>query len=129
QLVELVVLADPREGDAVVDLAHLAQGVGGVLRADDDAVLVGEGHERPAAGDALAGVVGPVLHDLLGGDVEGHAHRRSPSVVRMSPEGAVPVSAPPGWVLSRSTSAAKRWAISASSTGSKPPAVMVATVG
>ena len=78
QLVELVVLADAGEGDAVVDLADLAQRLGAVLGDDGDAVGVAQGDEGPAAGDALAGVVRPVLHHLLGRDVERHAHEPRP---------------------------------------------------
>ena len=66
QLVELVVLADPGEGDAVVDLGDLVQRVRRVLGAEQDAVGVLEGGEAAAAGDALAGVVGPVLHPCSG---------------------------------------------------------------
>ena len=80
QLVELVVLADTGEGDAVVDLADLAQRVRRVLGDERDAVVVADGDQRSAAGDALAGVVGPVLHHLFGCDVERHAHRERPSV-------------------------------------------------
>ena len=66
QLVELVVAADAGEGDAVVDLADLAEVVRGVLGDEGDAVVVGEGDQRTAPGDALPGVVRPVLHHLLG---------------------------------------------------------------
>ena len=75
ELVELVVLADTGERDAVVDLADLAQRLGRVLGDDRDAVDVAHRDQRPAAGDALARVVGAVLHHLFGGDVERHAHR------------------------------------------------------
>jgi hypothetical protein len=74
QLVELVVTADAGERDAVVDLTHLAQRVGRVLRDDRDPVVEQDRSERAAAGDALARVVGPILHHLLGCDVEGHTH-------------------------------------------------------
>ncbi len=77
QLVELVVLADAGEGDPVVDLAHLAQRLGRVLGDDDDAVEIAQRHERPAACDALARVVGAVLHQLFGGDVERRRHLAS----------------------------------------------------
>jgi hypothetical protein len=73
-LVELVVAADAGEGDAVVDLADLAEVVRGVLRHEGHAVVVDHGHQRAAAGDALPGVVRPVLHHLLRRDVERHAH-------------------------------------------------------
>ena len=47
QLVELVVPADAGEGDAVVDLADLAQRVAGVLGDERDAVVVADGDQRP----------------------------------------------------------------------------------
>src|SRR6185436_7977975 len=56
ELLELRVLPDPGEGDPVVDLADLVQRGTGVL------------------GDALVGVLGPVLHELLGSDVRHEAH-------------------------------------------------------
>ena len=68
------------EGDPVVDLGDLVQGTAGVLGHERDAVVVGEDHDGPPPGDALAGVVGPVLHHLLGSDVERHAHREPPWV-------------------------------------------------
>src|SRR5690606_9274227 len=80
ELVELVELADAGEGDAVVDLRDLAKGVRRVLRADHHPALVHDGDEASTAGDALAGVVGPVLHHLLGCDVEGHAHEAPPEM-------------------------------------------------
>ena len=42
QLVELVVATHPGESDAVVDLAHLAQGARRVLGHDGDAAVVAE---------------------------------------------------------------------------------------
>ena len=78
QLVEFVVLADPRERDAVVDLADLAQRVGRVLGYQQNAVEVLNRHESATARDALARVVGPILHHLLGGDVERHVHDAEP---------------------------------------------------
>ena len=84
QLIELVVLADAGEGDAVVDLADLAQGVRRVLGHERDAVEVADGHQRTTAGDALACIVGTVLHDLLGCDVERHAHRTRTSAAMAS---------------------------------------------
>ncbi len=66
QVLELVVLADRREGDPVVDLADLVQRVAGVLPDEQDPVGVGEREDGAAAGDALAGVVALVLHHLLG---------------------------------------------------------------
>jgi hypothetical protein len=79
QLVELVVLADAGERDAVVDLAHLAQRLRRVLGDDHDAVGVPDRGQRPTARDALAREVGAVLHHLLGSDVERHAHRERTS--------------------------------------------------
>src|SRR3954464_14106101 len=81
QRVELVVAADTGEGDVVVDLADLVQRARLVLRADEDAVVVDDRGEAAAPGDALAGVVGPVLHHLLRRDVERHAHAGCPSAV------------------------------------------------
>ena len=80
ELVELVVLADTGERDPVVDLADLAQRLRRVLGDDGDPVDVAQGDQRPTAGDALAGVVGTVLHHLFGGDVERHAHRERTSI-------------------------------------------------
>jgi hypothetical protein len=81
QLVELVVPAHAGERDPVVDLA--------------------------ATGDALAGVVGLVLHRLLGRHPERHRHRGCASAAM----------------------AAKRAASSSSATRWKPSVVIVATVG
>jgi hypothetical protein len=78
EVLELVVAADGGEGDAVVDLGDLVQRLGGVLRDEQHATGELDDHHRATAGDALAGVVGPVLHQLLGRDVEGHAHRLAP---------------------------------------------------
>ncbi len=50
ELVELVVLADAGEGDAVVDLAHLAQRLRRVLGDDDDAVGVPDAPPAPDLG-------------------------------------------------------------------------------
>src|SRR5690606_1616169 len=117
QGVELVVATDPGEADAVVDLAHLAEPLG-VLGADEDALLAHQCDEAAATGDALAGVVGPVLHHLFGCDVERHAHEALPSV---------PPSAP-GTVRS-AMRARNRSATSSFATRVNPSAVMVATVG
>ena len=53
-------------------------------------VVVDDGDQAAAAGDALAGVVGPVLHHLLGRDVERHAHdvARLPRCERVASSGA-----------------------------------------
>src|ERR1700728_5193343 len=82
ELVVLVVLADPPEGDPVVDLADLVQGAGRVLGHHGDAHVVGGGDEGPTAGDALLGVLRPVLHDLLRRDVVGHAHTARSACLR-----------------------------------------------
>jgi len=75
QVLELVVLADGREGDAVVDLADLVQRPGEVLADEQDAVVIGEYDDAATPGDALAGIVGAVLHQLFGRDVsERHRH-------------------------------------------------------
>ncbi len=74
EVLELVVAPDRREGDPVVDLADLVEGLGGVLGDEQDAVGVLDRDDGTTAGDALAGEVGPVLHQLLGRDVERHAH-------------------------------------------------------
>ena len=78
QVLELVVLADGREADPVVDLGDLVQRARRVLGGERDPVVVLQDHDGPTAGDALARVVGPVLHQLLGRDVERHAHRAPP---------------------------------------------------
>ena len=81
QVLELVVLADRGEGDPVVDLGDLVQRPARVLADEGDAVVVGEHHDRPSAGDPLAREVGPVLHQLLGRDVERHASSGTSRVV------------------------------------------------
>src|SRR5690606_30884000 len=119
-------------GDAVVDLGDLVQRGRGVLRAQQDAALVAERGQAAAPGDALAGVVGPVLHHLLGGDVERHGHQASSPVVApgaASMVGEAPAVEVDSGVLSRSTSERNRSATSASGTRSKPATVMVAMVG
>jgi hypothetical protein len=78
EVLELVVATHGREGDAVVDLAHLVQRLGRVLRDEQDPVGVLDRDDGAPAGDALAGEVGPVLHQLLGRHVERHAHERPP---------------------------------------------------
>src|SRR5215470_13333662 len=77
ELIELAELADARERDAVVDLADLRER-GRVLRHQEDAVAILERDAGFAPADALAGVLGLVLHDLLGGDVERNAHAPAP---------------------------------------------------
>jgi hypothetical protein len=78
QLVELAELAHARKRDPVVDLADLRQRRG-VLGHEDDAVVVLERNAGLAAADALARVLGLVLHHLLGRNVEGHAHAAPPA--------------------------------------------------
>ena len=107
---ELVVLADARERDVVVDLADLEQRARRVLRHDHDAVRGFERDEAPAAGDAFPRVVGAVLHDLLRRHVEGHRHSPAPS------------SGPP-------SSAVARRATSSSGRERYPSASITATVG
>ena len=74
EALELVVLADARERDAVVELADLEEGAARVLGQQQHAVGALERDEAATAGDALPGVVRPVLHDLFGRDVERLAH-------------------------------------------------------
>ena len=74
QVLELVVLAHPGEGDAVVDLRDLVEQGRGVLGDEEDAVPVLDGDDGLAAGDALAGILRLVLHHLLGRDVVGQRH-------------------------------------------------------
>ena len=80
QVLELVVLADPGEGNAVVDLADLVERAAArVVGDEEDALVVAEDDDRAAAGDAGAGELRPVGHDLLRGDVEGWLrHARPP---------------------------------------------------
>ncbi|GAA1179880.1 hypothetical protein GCM10009654_41370 [Streptomyces hebeiensis] len=66
QVLVLVVLPGGREADPVVDLAELVQGSGRVLADEHDAVGVLEHDQAPATGNALAGVLRPVGHGLLG---------------------------------------------------------------
>src|SRR5690606_13757014 len=79
---------------------------------EGDAVLVAGGDDRAAPGDALAGVVRPVLHQLLGRDVHGEGHR-----------------APPGLSRRRSTSSSTWRCSTASETKRTPRAVTTAQVG
>ena len=113
ELVELVVLAHPGEGDAVVDLADLVERRARVLGRDEDAVGEQDRGGAATACDALAGVVGPVLHHLLGRDVERHAHGRAPPC-----SAALVGSAPPigPCAATRSMSALVRSASSSSPT-------------
>ena len=110
ELVVLVVLADAAEGDAVVDLADLVQRARRVLGDDGDADVVGRGDERAATGDALLGVLGPVLHHLLGRHVVRHAHDARSACLRA-------ISAP------------KRSATSSSGTSRYPAASTTAMIG
>ena len=87
EALELVVLADARERDAVVELADLEQGAARVLGQQQDAVGALERDQAATAGDALPGVVRPVLHDLFGRDVERLAHRRALAVAAPRPAG------------------------------------------
>src|SRR4029434_9647776 len=75
QVLELVVAADGSESNAIVDLAHLVECLRSVLSNEQDAVDVMEDYHRTTTGDALACVIGPILHLLLGRDVERDAHR------------------------------------------------------
>jgi hypothetical protein len=107
QLVELVVLAHTCEREPVVDLADLAQRAAGVLGDQCDAVVVADRHQRSPASDALARIVGAVLHHLFGRDVERLAHRPLTSLAMDSN-------------TATSSSSARRC---------QPSAVMVATTG
>src|SRR5262249_9405353 len=98
-----VVLPEVGERDVVVDLADLEQGARRVSGPDDDAVDSLERDEAPAARDALARIVGAVLHDLLGRDVEGHRHWPAPS--SRPPSSAVARGSTSSSVMSRNPSA------------------------
>src|SRR5437016_3947556 len=74
ELLELGVLADSGECDPVVDLTDLVQGCAGVLGDEQQPICELEPDHRAAAGDALVGVVRPVLHELLGSHVRHEAH-------------------------------------------------------
>ena len=78
QVLELAVLAGAGERDAVVDLRDLVQRGAGVLREEQQAIGVLHGHHRLPASDALAGVLGAVLHELLGRDVRLERHQLAP---------------------------------------------------
>ena len=58
----------------VVDLTDFTERLRCVLGDDDDPVDVAQRSERPTPCDALARVVGAVLHHLFGGDVKRHGH-------------------------------------------------------
>ena len=78
QHLELVVLADGRERDPVVDLADLRERARPVVGDDEHAGRALECHEAATAGDALPRVIRAVLHHLLGRDVERHVHGLRP---------------------------------------------------
>ncbi len=78
EVLELVVLPNRREGDPVIDLRDLVQRPRVVLGDEENALVVAEHDDGPAPGDALAGEVRPVLHQLLGRDVERHLRHRAP---------------------------------------------------
>jgi hypothetical protein len=78
ELVVLVVLPDPGEGDPVVDLRDLVKRARWVLGDQDHALCIERGDEGAATGDALLGVLSTVLHDLLRCHVVRHAHRSVP---------------------------------------------------
>ncbi len=82
EVLELVVAPDRGEGDPVVDLTDLVQRRGGVLGDEQHAVGVPDHRDRTSPPDALAREVGPVLHHLLGRDVERHAHAGPPALDR-----------------------------------------------
>ena len=72
EVLELVVATDGGEGDPVVDLADLVQRRGRVLGDEQHAVDVADNRDRTSPPDPLAREVRPVLHQLLGRDVERH---------------------------------------------------------
>jgi hypothetical protein len=74
QVLELVVLAHSREGDPIVDLGNLVEQGGGILGHEQDPVPVFQRDDGPAASDALAGILGLVLHHLFGTDVVRQRH-------------------------------------------------------
>src|SRR5690554_6940349 len=78
QVLELVVLADRGECDAVIDLGDLVQGARSVLGREGDAIGVSDDDDGAAASNALARKVRPVLHELFWRDVERHAHDEPP---------------------------------------------------
>ena len=94
----------------------------GVLRDEQHAVGVLHDDHRPAAGDALAGEVGPVLHQLLGRDVERHAHR-----VRSSQVSAA--AGPSGRCIRPAITRSAIAATSASGSRRPPSAVITWTTG
>ena len=78
QRLELVVAADGREPDPVVDLRDLAQRRRVVLRDEQHAAGEGEHHDAAAARDPLAGQLRPVAQELVDGGVERHRHGAAP---------------------------------------------------
>src|SRR5207249_7960176 len=106
-VLELAVSTHPRERDPVVDLRDLVQGCAGVLREEQDPVRVLQGDHGPSAGDPLAGVLGPILDQLLGRNV------------------GLPGHQDPAWL----TMASKAPRTSVSGTSTTPSAVMVFTEG
>ena len=110
ELVVLVVLADATEGDPVVDLTDLVQRARRVLGHHGDADVVGRGDQGAAPGNALLGIFGAVLHDLLRRHVVGHAHDARSACLRA-------ISAP------------KRSATSSSGTSRYPAASTTAMIG
>src|SRR5919199_1206022 len=78
QALELAVAADGGEADPVVELADLVQRGAGVLGDEEHAVGVGDDGDAATAGDALAGVLRLVAHQLLGRGVVRHGHGDQP---------------------------------------------------
>ena len=106
QVLELAVLAHAGERDPVVDLADLVQRRRRVLCHEQQPVGVLHADDRPAARDALVGVLGSVLHHLVGRDIGHERHLRT-----------------------LSSTAATAAAISSSGTSTAPDAVTASAFG
>src|SRR5690606_16184199 len=98
------------EREPVVELGDLVQRLGGVLGHEQHAVGELDGGQRAAPGDALAGEVRPVLHQLLGRDVERGAHAwvsSPPGRGATGPSGRT-IRAPTTWSASAPSVASSR---------------------
>src|SRR5207248_5966145 len=129
QVLELVVPADRGEPDPVVDLAHLVQRGGYVLRDEEHATLVAEHHHVAAPGDVLTGVLRAVAHDLLGRGVELHGHCGWVSFGFTGGRLRAGGRQPPGFSMRAATTDSDTPATSSSGRRREPSAVALITTG
>ena len=129
QRLELVVPADRREPDPVVDLRDLAQRRRVVLRDEQHTVGEGEHHDAAATGDPLAGQLRAVAQELVDGGVERHRHGAAPGCAGEESSGGTGSGQPPGRVERPVTTAVVTSAMSASGWRTAPSPVIETTTG